>query len=93
MSLMQRLRERAAASPQRVAFFEGDNPKIVQAAAELARGAGSLDVTCKVYEHMRHEILQEGGRAEVFADVASWIGEKAGAGGRSAEPAGADAWR
>ncbi len=39
MSLMQRLRERAAASPQRVAFFEGDNPKIVQAAAELTRDA------------------------------------------------------
>lgn len=91
----------AAAAPHDLPllYISGDGDPVgdmglgVQAAAELARGAGSLDVTCKVYEHMRHEILQEGGRAEVFADVASWIGEKAGAGGRSAEPAGADAWR
>lgn len=35
MDLMQQLRERAAANPQKVAFFEGTNPKISQTVAEL----------------------------------------------------------
>ena len=35
MDLMDKLRERAAAHPQKVAFFEGDNPKISQTVAEL----------------------------------------------------------
>ena len=35
MDLMDQLRERAAAHPQKVAFFEGDNPKISQTVAEL----------------------------------------------------------
>ena len=35
MDLMQQVRARAAANPQKVAFFEGDNPKIMQTVAEL----------------------------------------------------------
>ena len=35
MDLMDKLRERAAAHPQKVAFFAGDNPKISQTVAEL----------------------------------------------------------
>ena len=38
MDLMEQLRERAAAKPQKVAFFEGDNPKICQTVAELVAG-------------------------------------------------------
>ena len=34
----------------------GDMGRGVRAAAKLAQDAGSVDVTCKIYEHMRHEI-------------------------------------
>lgn len=35
MGLMEDVRAKAAANPQRVAFYEGENPKILKAAAEL----------------------------------------------------------
>ncbi|MBP3883419.1 MAG: phosphate acetyltransferase [Olsenella sp.] len=35
MDLMEQLRERAAKDPQRVAFFEGDNPKMMETVGEL----------------------------------------------------------
>ena len=35
MSLMDEMRERAAADVQRVAFFEGENPTMIKAIAEL----------------------------------------------------------
>ena len=54
----------------------GDMGRGVEAAAQLARDAGSVDVTCKVYENMRHEILNEYGRAGVFEDVAAWLDGK-----------------
>jgi alpha-beta hydrolase superfamily lysophospholipase len=54
----------------------GDMGRGVEAAAQLARDAGSMDVTCKVYENMRHEILNEDGRAGVFEDVAAWLDGK-----------------
>jgi len=31
------------------------------------------DVTCIIYEGMRHEILNETGHARVYGDVASWL--------------------
>ncbi len=40
---------------------------------EAYRAAG-LDVTFKVYEHGRHEMLNETNRDEVVADLASWLG-------------------
>ncbi|WP_321971582.1 alpha/beta fold hydrolase [Paratractidigestivibacter sp.] len=52
----------------------GNMGRGVEAAAQLARDAGSADVTCKVYENMRHEILNETGHEKVFEDVASWLG-------------------
>ena len=55
----------------------GDMGRGVRAAAQLAREAGSTDVTCTIYPRMRHEILNEDGREEVFADVADWIERKA----------------
>ena len=54
----------------------GDMGRGVEAAAQLARDAGSVDVTCKVYENMRHEILNEDGRAGVFEDIAAWLDGK-----------------
>ena len=54
----------------------GDMGRGVEAAAQLARDAGSVDVTCKIYENMRHEILNEDGRAGVFEDIAAWLDGK-----------------
>lgn len=51
----------------------GDMGRGVRAAAELARRGGSTDVTCKLYEGMRHEILNEDDRARVMADVLAWL--------------------
>lgn len=56
----------------------GDMGKGVRAAAKLARDAGSTDVTCIIYEHMRHEILNESGHEHVYGDVALWLEQKVG---------------
>lgn len=45
----------------------------VRAAAQLARDAGVRDVTCTIYENMRHEILNEADHQRVFDDVAAWL--------------------
>jgi alpha-beta hydrolase superfamily lysophospholipase len=52
----------------------------VRAAADLARSAGSTDVTCTIYEGMRHEVLNETGHERVYDDVAKWIDDHIGAG-------------
>lgn len=54
----------------------GDMGRGVHAAAQLALDAGSTDVTCRVYEGMRHEILNELDHARVYEDVASWLDQK-----------------
>lgn len=56
----------------------GEMGKGVKRAVEQYRRAGVETVDLKLYEGMRHEILNEPGRAEVYADVADWIdGHKA----------------
>lgn len=54
----------------------GDMGEGVRTAAQMAREAGSTDVTCKIYEHMRHEILNEDGRQLVFDDIATWMEDR-----------------
>ncbi len=54
----------------------GDNGRGVKAAAKLARDAGSIDVTCKIYEHMRHEILNEDEHLRVYEDLIAWLDRK-----------------
>ncbi len=49
--------------------------KGVEASATLARNAGVKDVGVKLYEGMRHEILNEADRQLVFEDVVSWLGK------------------
>lgn len=49
--------------------------KGVRAAADQLRHAGVQDVEVKLYEGMRHEILNEPDRAQVYTDVTNWIGE------------------
>ncbi len=50
--------------------------KGVRIAAKMARDAGSTDVTCKIYENMRHEILNEDGAEHVMEDIATWMEER-----------------
>lgn len=54
----------------------GDCGKGVRAAADLARRAGSQDVRLTLYEGMRHEILNEPGKARVYEDVLAWLKEQ-----------------
>lgn len=56
----------------------GDMGRGVRTAAKLAEDAGSTDVTCTIYEGMRHEILNEADHGRVFADVWGWIEERVG---------------
>lgn len=51
----------------------GDMGKGVRAAYESFRKAGVKDVSLKLYEGLRHEILNETCRETVFADLWSWI--------------------
>ena len=51
----------------------GSNGEGVKAAAKLATDAGVEDVNVIIYEHMRHEILNETDAGRVHADVLSWL--------------------
>ena len=54
----------------------GDMGRGVEAAALLAKDAGSTDVTCKIFPHMRHEILNEEGKMQVYEAVSDWLERK-----------------
>lgn len=60
----------------------GDNGRGVRAAAELARRAGQRHVDVRIYEGMRHEILNEDDGGRVMADVLSWVEERLGTDGK-----------
>lgn len=51
----------------------GDMGEGVKAAAKLAKDAGVKDVEVKLYEGMRHEILNESDAQLVFGDVLAWL--------------------
>lgn len=53
----------------------GDFGRGVRRAACLYLDAGGSDVSVRIYDGMRHEILNEGGRGRVFRDVATWLEE------------------
>ena len=53
----------------------GEMGKGVRAAAKLLRDAGVKRVDEKLYPGMRHEIHNEKGREQVYADVSRWIEE------------------
>lgn len=40
---------------------------------DLFKEAGSLDITYKLYENDRHEILNETDRDKVYADLLAWM--------------------
>jgi alpha-beta hydrolase superfamily lysophospholipase len=51
----------------------GQRGKAVSRVFEAYRRAGLLDVSLRLYEDGRHEMLNELNRQEVYQDVASWI--------------------
>ena len=63
-------------------FIAGDGDPVgnmgegVRTAYQMARDAGSKDAHCIIYEHMRHEILNEDDRGKVMEDVATWLEER-----------------
>lgn len=54
----------------------GDCGRGVRKAAEEYRNAGVQSVETKIYAGMRHEILNEPGRARVMADVEAWLAKQ-----------------
>ncbi len=51
----------------------GDFGKGVEQVADQLRNAGVLSVDVKLYDGLRHEILNEPSRQEVYRDVVEWI--------------------
>ena len=51
----------------------GDYGKGVTKIYEKLKKAGTRDITMKLYEGARHEILNETCREEVYRDILSWI--------------------
>ena len=54
----------------------GDYSKGVQEVYKLLKKTGHKNVTMKLYEGARHEILNEINREEVYADIIAWLNEK-----------------
>ena len=46
-----------------------------ESSKRLLRESGFSDLSEKVYPGMRHEIMNERGKEEVFADIAGFFGE------------------
>lgn len=51
----------------------GDNGKGVVSAADLLRRAGVTQVDVKLYKGLRHEILNEPNKEEVYTDIVQWV--------------------
>ena len=51
----------------------GDNGVGVKKVYDLFKEAGSLDITYKLYENDRHEILNETDSDKVYADLLAWM--------------------
>lgn len=54
----------------------GKMGKAPRAAATRLQNAGASDVTLKLYEGARHELLRETCRKEVLADLLAWLNER-----------------
>jgi alpha-beta hydrolase superfamily lysophospholipase len=66
-----------------ILFVSGDNDPVgnngegVKKAYEIMKLIGSVDVTLKLYEGSRHEVLNELNRDEVYEYILNWVNEKA----------------
>lgn len=56
----------------------GDCGKGVRAAADAMARNSNAKVETKIYEGMRHEVLNEPRHGEVYADVLAWLGRNGG---------------
>lgn len=54
----------------------GEMGKAVRMRANQAKEAGKTDVTCRIYENRRHEILNDVGKEEVMADILKWMEDR-----------------
>ena len=54
----------------------GDNGEGVKKSYEMMKMVGSLDVTMKLYENDRHEVLNELNKNEVYEYIISWLEAK-----------------
>jgi alpha-beta hydrolase superfamily lysophospholipase len=67
-----------------VFLFAGDKDPVgakgkgVKQVYESFRKAGLKDVTCRLYEDGRHEMLNETNREEVYKDIIAWMDERQG---------------
>jgi len=65
-----------------ILFVSGDNDPVgnngegVKKAYEIMKLIGSVDVTLKLYEGGRHEVLNELNRDEVYEYILNWVNEK-----------------
>ena len=65
-----------------ILFVSGDNDPVgnngegVKKSYEIMKLVGSVDVTLKLYEGSRHEVLNELNRKEVFEYILNWINNK-----------------
>ncbi|WNV88322.1 alpha/beta hydrolase [Umezawaea sp. Da 62-37] len=82
---------RATGDPERLAAIRHDLPvhlavgdrdpvngdlALLHPLVDRLRQAGTADLTVKVYEGARHEILNETNHEEVTGDLVAWLGEK-----------------
>jgi alpha-beta hydrolase superfamily lysophospholipase len=51
----------------------GGNGKMVKKTYEEYQKAGLINAHMELYENMRHEILNEIGKEEVYGDILAWI--------------------
>ena len=62
-----------------ILFLSGDDDPVgnlgkgVEKVYRMFQKSGKKDISCKLYPGMRHEILNEFGKEEVYQDVLSWM--------------------
>lgn len=54
----------------------GNLGKAVEKVYNMYKDVGIKDITCKLYPDMRHEVLNEIGRSDVYTYILSWLEEK-----------------
>jgi len=65
-----------------ILFVSGDNDPVgnngegVKKSYEIMKLIGSIDVTMKLFEGLRHEVLNELNKDEVFEYILNWLNEK-----------------
>ena len=64
----------------------GKNGDAVRALEADCRATGKTDVTCTIYPEMRHELVNDIGKEQVFGDMLAWLDDRVAAGGQGLDP-------